>query len=334
MKKLLFAAIAAVSVSSLAALASEQTTGDSWDAQARGLVAVTKNNISAAKNWFVKAAKMSAESKDWQGTVAAGSSLSTIGEHQQAAENFKIAEAISKKISDWQPSLAVGYAYASLPKAVGKLKEAAGMMITARRKAEKEKDWQGLIEVSRGFAAINEQVQANETLEKAENIITKIKDPQAFAMLANTLRDYGRTEEAEEYEKLAVANTSEEEIEKIKDEVAAEPPKKVRKKAPAPPPGWSPYGDSLAKPKKIDPASRAMLQERAHLQLSAAEERALMDRYEKAYNKANKYRYYYFYGDTDYPYRVWDRDHAFDLRGWAHKQLGHFQIHDGVFIRK
>ena len=334
MKKILInTTIALVTATYLVAWA-EQTANDTWDAQAKGLVAVTKDNIKAAGDWFVKAAAMAAESNDWQGTVAAGSSLSTIGEHEEAADNFKIAGDIAKKITDWEPSLAVGYAYASLPKVSNKIKEAGKLMLEAGKKAEKKEDWKGLIEVSRGLAAINEKVQASQTLAKAEIIVNKLKDPQAFAMLAKTMKDYGLAEKAAQYEQLAIANTSEEEIEKIKEETESKPKKKVRKKGPPPPEGWSAYGDSLAKPKKIDPNSRAMLQNRAGQMLSQAEEQALMDNYRESYRKNNKYRSYYFYSANDYPYRVWDRQHSFNTNAWAHKQLNNFQVRDGIHFRK
>jgi tetratricopeptide (TPR) repeat protein len=330
MKKTVFTALIALVTATYFGAWAQETAKDTWDAQARGFVAVTKDNIKAAGDWFVKAAAMAAESNDWQGTVAAGSSLSTIGEHDQAADNFKIAGEIAKKITDWEPSLAVGYAYASLPKVSNTIKEAGKLMLEAGKKAEEKKDWKGLIEVSRGLAAINEKVDAGQTLEKAETIINKLKDPEAFSMLARTLKDYGEAEKAKQYEQLAIANTPDEEIEKIK----AKPKKKVRKKGPPPPEGWSAYGDSLAKPKKIDPKSSAILQNQARQILSQAEEQALMDSYRESYRKSNKYRTYYFYSPNDYSYRIWGRHQSFDLDNWAHKQLGNFRVRNGIHIRK
>lgn len=330
MNKVLFNTVIVLVMAIYSVAWARESANDSWDAQARGLIAVTRDNIKAAGDWFVKAAAMAAESGDWQGTVAAGSSLSTIGEHEQAADNFKLAGAIAKKITDWEPSLAVGYAYASLPKVSNQIKEAGKLMLEAGKKAEQKKDWKGLLEVSRGLAAINKKVAANETLEKAEAIINKLKDPEAFAMLARTLKDYGDAKKAEQYQQLAIANTPEEEIAKIK----AKPAKKVRKKGPPPPQGWSPYGDSLAKPKKIDPASRAMLQNQSLQMLDQAEQQALIDSYQESYRKNNKYRTYYFYSANDYPYRIWDRQQSFDTDAWADQQLRNFRVRDGIYFRE
>ena len=145
---------------------------------------------------------------------------------------------------------------------------------------------------------------------------------------------YGEMQKAEEYEKKAIAATPDEEIAAIKAEAAAQPKKKVRHKGSPPPPGWSPVGDSLAKPKEIDPASAAMLADRAQMKLDAAEERILFDKYEKSYQENNKYRSYYFSNMGHYPYRVWDKHHHFNLNNWANKMLNGFVMVDGVYIKQ
>ncbi len=311
----------------------EEDTTTAWDAQARGFLEVTRDNIVAAREWFIRAAEAAVEAGDWQGTLEAGSSLSTIGAHKEAADNFEQAEKLAQRNKNWQPSLAVAYAYAGLPKAMGKLKKAVKMMVTARKKAEKQKDWQGMIETGRGFLALNEKDQAIVSFKKAEKIANKVKEPKAYAALSLSFKEAGLQKEAQKYEQLAIENTPEEELDRIAAQTAsAKSSGKIRKKGPPPPPGWSAYGESVAQPRDIDPSAQAMLQKRASDQLDEAARQAVLEQYEDSFRRSSKYHMYFFYYSQDYTYRIWDRHIVFNLQNWGRQNLQRFHGVNGVYI--
>jgi len=312
--------------------AEEETTIVS-DAQARGFLAITRNETSIAKQWFIRAAETAVVMGDWRGTVEAAGSLATLGAHREAIDNLRLAEKLVQKNKDWQPSLAVAYVYAGLPREMGKLKDSARIMTIARKKAEKQKDWHGIIETGRGFLMIGEKTRAAKCFEKAEKIVNRIKNPQAYSALSRSFNDAGDEEKSEKYIQLAIENMPEEERNRIMAQVvSAVSPGKVRKKGPPPPPEWSPYDDSLAQPGEIDPSAKTMLQQHASEQLNEAEQQILIQQYEDSFRKSSRYSGYFFYYPRDYLYRIWDRHITFDLQSWALWNLRRFHLVDGIYL--
>ncbi len=334
MNKIILAVFAAALLLSFSLLFAETETEEpdalalADDAEARGFVAAKENDKETAVEWFEKAGEHAEKGKDWKGTLDVGYALSTLGETLKAKGYFDKAKELTAKLKDWRAILAVGYAYASLPEEMNTADAASETMTDAKDIAEKENNWRALIEVGNGFLTLKAKQIAKQSYDKALALVDSFKDGEGYAMLADRYKAVDEPEKAAELTKLAQA---------YGPPVSPEPVKSTTKKEkPAPPPGWSPYGKSLAEPPRIDETSKRILGEKATQKVLDATQLAIeRKRLQIEREKAKIYKYcpYYHYYFDPFEWRVWGRDIEFDVNGWAIHHLKNYRLEDDLYIR-
>ncbi len=297
------------------------------DKKARGLKAVIDKDMEAAEEHLEEAGEIATENEDWESTLDAGYSLSTIGKTDSAKKLFDTAKSLTQKAQDWRSMLAVGYAYASLPPEQDAVDDAVEVMQDAEEIASEEDNWRALVEIGNGFKELKSAELAKATYAKALHLLEEVKDSEGLDMLARGYDELGDKVKAAEVEMMAG--------EARKEEAAMGGGGKIRKKKvrKAPPSGWSPTGKSLAEPPEISDTSRKILADKAKGKMMEAHEKSLMDA-EAEREYSYRFKHYYFGPGERFRYRRWDVKTDFDVDAWAAHELDSYILEDGVYILK
>jgi len=303
--------------------AAEPTTEQNMDdAQARGYEAALKNEITAAAGWFTKAAEYADRTASWEGLMDASLALSSVGETENAKTFLDRAGELSTQFKDWRTSLAMAHAYASLPEEAEADDEAAAAVDEAKAQAEKLESWRAMVEIGTAYLNVKTEEASNyatDAYDAALQIATEAKDAEGVQILAQKFEDLGEKAKAAEAQKIAEQ---------------LPPPKKKRKDRSAPPPGWSPTGKSLAEPREISEASKAIMAQRAARKHAEALELALQkgdvdDQHTYLY----QYSRYWASHPDQFNFRAWGRDDLFDTGAWGKRGFSNYHRVNGMYVR-
>lgn len=333
MKRLLFILIL---VSFSSTLYCETTKEKMDDALGRAYKASTEKKLNEAKDWFRKGIQYAKEANSWQGLIDSGYGLSTMGLPEEAKAAFDSASQIIHEKPNWHAAVALGYAYASLPREMGAIESAVKMWTKAKEWANNENDPYGLLEVGRGFMSILKNKEAEECLDLAKEIIKKSPSEHAVKTIVQAYRKLGREDKA---------------LECAKCQPEAEK---------SPPLGWMPkVGEGIRGPKTVPSSIQQTQRESADKDIERKQaweqEEARLKQEERArretlaYQAYRDYLYYYsypYYGVytgvitncDDYYIYTWTTQPVWVVRtydevyNWALWNLGRYTCVNGVYI--
>jgi hypothetical protein len=302
----------------------EPTTAQQMDnAQAHGYVEAAEGEADEAAPWFQKAAEYAERISSWEGLMDAGLGLSSIGETTAAKTVLDKANALSATFKDWRTSLATGLAYASLPDEAEAGDEAETAVDQARDLAADLKSWRAMVEVGSAYLTlkVDEAKQyATDAYDAAYKIAADLKDSEGLEQLAMRFDEVGEETKAAEAREM---------IKQI-------PPEKRHKKKdrPAPPPGWSATGSSLAEPREISEQSKAILAERAARKHAEALEQVLKagaidDQTYYIY----EYQPYWATHPDSFHFRNWSGNAGFHIESWGRSHLTDYRLNGTTYVR-
>lgn len=331
MKRLLLVAIFVIGFTTLL-----YAKGEMDDALGRAYKAATEKKMDEAKDWFRKAGQYAQELNSWQGLIDSGYGLSTLGLPQEAKTAFDNASQIILQDKDWHSAVALGYAYASLPKQLGTVESAIQMWTKAKELANEDNDWCGLLEAGRGFMSTSKNKEAEECFDLARNIVKETPTENAIKALVQAYRKLGKEDKAIECTTYQ-AQASE-----------------------TPPPGWVPTaGESVRGPKTVPVSVQQAQRESAdkdieqkqqwELEQERLKQEERLHKQELAYQAYRDYLYYYsypYYGIytgiitnfDDYYIYAWTTQPVWVIRtddeiyNWALWNLGRYTYVDGIYI--
>lgn len=245
--------------------------------------AATEKKLDEAKDFFKKAQQYAKETDSWQGLIDSGYGLSTLNLPKEAKSAFDNGSAIIAKQRDWHGAVAIGYAYASLPKDMGTIDSAVKMWNNAKEWAKEKEDWCGLIEAGRGLLSVSRNSDAEECFDLAKNIVKEFPTEKGIKVLVQVYRKLGREDKAAECAGFQIQTETQ-----------------------GPPPGWVPtVGESIrgtkTVPESVQMAQRESIDrdierkqqfEEAEAQRKHEEK---MQRQEIAYQAYRDYLNYYSY---------------------------------------
>lgn len=333
MKRLLFILIFV----SFSAIVYCQTPKENMDdALGRAYKAATDKKIVEAKDWFRKGIQYAKEANSWQGLIDCGYGLSTLGLPEDAKAAFDSASQIIQQKPNWHAAVALGYAYASLPREMGTIESASQIWIKAKEWANNVKDPYGLLEAGRGFMSILKNKEAEECLDLAKDLIKESPSEQAVKTIVQAYRKLGREDKALECTKYQT---------------------EAKK---SPPLGWTPtVGEGIRNPKSVPKEVQKAQREGADRDIERKQiweqEQARLEQEEKArreaiaYQAYRDYLYYYsypYYGVyagvitnfNDYYIYSWTTQPVWAVRtydevcNWASWNLGRYTYVNGVYI--
>ncbi len=219
-----------------------------------------------------------------------------------AFDYFTKSLSFANKAKSWKGFVDAGCAFSAL----GKPKEALRPFKNAYNIAASKRDWRGLVAVSYAYASLPENMKSKKNALSALNLALKI---------ANRKKDWlGLQEIAKAFGKFGK--------------------KGMVKKIPTPPPGWKPYGESVAGPSKI--ASDAQIAMRKSIDKDIAAKRRSLAKtkikqkasydYYLTYKRYYDYPYYY----TNYGY--WHVLNNYQIYRWANYYLSRYRLVNGVYV--
>jgi hypothetical protein len=333
MKRCILATVVLVAlVVATAASAGEKAAGEEAeltteeqmdDAQARGYEAAAGDETEEAVSWFKKAAEYADRIASWEGLMDASLALSSIGDADASKAILDQANALSTKFKDWRTSLAMGHAYASLPDEAEADDEAEAAIDEAKSLAEDLKSWRAMVEVGSAYLNLKldeAKTYATDAYDSALKIAAEAEDAEGLETLAMSFDKIGDETKAAEAREM---------IQQLPEEKRSK-----KRERPAPPPGWSATGKSLAEPREISEESKAILADRAARKHAAATAMALKkgDVDDQTYYIYEYDRYWASHPDL-FRHRRWDLDAPFDVGAWAHHYLGGYHLVNGVYVR-
>jgi len=306
------------------------------DAMGRAYKAASEKNKEAAKDWFRKGAQYAVEANSWTGLIDSGYGLSTLGLPEEAKSAFDNASKIVMQEKDWHGAVAIGYAYASLPKTLGTTDLAVQLWSNAKGWALNSGDWAGLIESGRGFLSVAKNKEAEGCFDQANSIIKDFPTEQSIKAIVNAYKAVGNEQKAMECSQYKISSSS------------------------APPPGWVPtVGESVRSAKTVSPevqqAQRASIDQdiAAKRQMEAQEEQLKyeekMQKQQLAYQAYRDYLYYYsypYYGSysgiignyDDYYFCAWTTQPVWTYRtddeiyNWGMWNCGRYNYVNGFYV--
>ncbi len=286
------------------------------DALGRGYLAASKNDIDTAFNYFTKSLGFAKKARSWKGFIDAGNAFSALGEPKKSLAPLKNAYNIAVSQKDWRGLIAVSYSYAGLPENLGVNKKALSALNRAFKIASSRGDWRGLLEIARAFYGFGSKDKARDVLISAGKIVETSQLSSVATTLAQIARETDNMDLCDKYTKMA------------KDFGDFE------KKYAAPPPGWEPFGESVAGPEKISIAAQIAMRQSADADMiSKRKYLAEMKKKEKdtfhyyfAYRKYYDLPYYYNY------YGYWRPLNGDQICGWANYYLSSYRLLNGVYV--
>lgn len=300
--------------------------------------AAAQQKTAEAKELFNKAAELAEKTKNWEGLLAAGYGLSTLGNAEGAKKLFDQASLLAEKTNDWRIAIGLGYAYASLPDSLTPLPQAEKLWQQAKQWSEEKEDIFGLIETGRAWASINKNKEAENCLAIADKQIKETPSQEAVKTLAETYRKLGKEDKATCCESYLRAST-----------------------AGAIPPACQPTaGETVRAGKSVSSETQTAQRTSAFRDIADQEtwqrarnrqkQQEKMQRRQLAYQTYRDYLNYYsypYYGiysgvvtnpHTYYttawcPRPVWCRRTHTEICNWASWQLGYYSYRNGVYVR-
>ncbi len=298
---------------------SEDPTRSMHDSFAKGFQAIKAKNKAEAIQHFQEAGQFAAQASEPRGCLDAGNALLKLGEPAQASGLFDQAFQMAEQKQDWRIAIAVGYAFASLPPDQGKKESSNQAFHLAEQTAQSQNDWIGMTEAANGLIQIGDHDGAAGVLSVAKTIVDQTQSDKGAQVIAQLYEKLGMTEESQGMK------ISREDYLKARGNA---------KVAIAPPPGWSPVGESVAGPKVPSIEQQKAARASADQDIAAKNEYILeqekleLER-EKLANEYSSY-YYYPYGYASYTtYQPWGWD---QLVSWADTCGSSYAYVDGYYV--
>ncbi len=288
------------------------------DALARGYLAAGRNDTRSALDHFSKSAAYAAKAKNWKGLVDTGNAFSALGKPRRSVSPLDKARRIALSRRDWRGLVAASYSYASLPESLAVKNKAVSALKAAFKIARDKKDWRGLLEATEALHKIEKKEMLEKYLAAAKKTVLSSGSGAAAAAFAELARKTGNMELYGEYSLMAKNFGY------------------IRKGHTPPPPGWEPYGESVAGPGKISVEAQKTMRASADKEISSKMEYLAAT---KANDKEReKYKYYVMYRNYyDFPYYrgfygSWHTLTPDQICGWADHHLSDYQLVDGVYV--
>ncbi|MCH7505079.1 hypothetical protein IID04_05565 [PVC group bacterium] len=201
-----------------------------YDAHIQNGINHAKNqDMKSARKAFLKAAKDAKSKKDWRNLLDAGYSLLSLGEVSLAKDTFTDCQSIVSEHSEWQSSLALGFAFMS----VRDSKRAERYFLESKNKSLKNEDVYGLIESAKALFSISVEPQASEALEKAQILSQNTKNIDALEEICQLLH---------QNKDILPYDECRRKITQLREEIS---------NLPKPPRGWEAWGETIASPPPI-----------------------------------------------------------------------------------
>lgn len=237
-----------------------------------------------------------------EGSLANGYLAASKNDIDAAFDYFTKSLSFANKAKSWKGFIDAGYAFSAL----GKPKKALRPFKNAYNIAASERDWRGLVAVSYAYASLPKNMKCKKDASSALNLALKIanrkKDWLGLEEIAKAFNKFGKKDRAE--------------------------------KIPAPPPGWKPYGESVAGPPKI--SSDAQIEMRKSIDKDIdAKRRALAEAKIKQKSDYTYYITYKRYYDYPYYYNYYGYWHAlnnYQIYRWANYCLSRYRLVNGVYV--
>ncbi len=290
----------------------------------RGYLAASKNDIDGALGNFTKSLEYAKKCSSWKGFVDAGNAFSALGRPEDAAGPFNEARALASSQKDWRGLVSVAYGYMVLPEKLGPKKNASSSLAKALPLTLAAKDWRGLIEIAKIYSNIGEKQAAKKALTSAKELVKGTSSEMAALTLGETAKELGFPD-----------------INKECVDMAKKFGGSGKPTAP-PPPGWTPYGESIAGPDKVSvETQKAML---ASADSDIKSKREYLAAIEKKDKKDQQY-YTAFRNYYDYPgysrfygtgfglgFGFWRPLTPVQVSGWANQCLGNYRYQDDAYV--
>ena len=240
----------------------------------------------------------------------------------EAFDNFTKSIYFAKKAKSWKGLADAGNAFSAL----GEPKKALSPFKLAYKIASSQKDWRGLVAISYSYASLpvnlNTQKHAFSALNLARKIASSKNDWRGLSEIRKaSLR---LSEIAKKSGSLALYNKYVKIAEDLSDFKT--------KDATTPPPGWNPYGESIAGPKKISPEAQIAMRKSADKDIQEDLKYQEKIKEKENYDYYVIYRQYYNFPYYHTYYGYWHPLSHSQVYTWAHRYLSRYRLINGIYI--
>ncbi|MEW6535355.1 MAG: hypothetical protein AB1454_07005 [Candidatus Auribacterota bacterium] len=296
----------------LLSVAAYSQQGDTEHLIGQGYFHLSKNEVNEARNCFMSAANQAQSEDSWQNSLDAALGLIAVRSFSDAAALVSATEAHITTINDMRADVALAYTIASLPPDYREDLDPAPYLSRAYDAAVEADNWRAVYEIAGVYGALGIRDEAIKALDAAMPIVIRNESEAGARDLAQSYKALGET-------------GKEKECLRLKQQFAAS----AQPAASTPPPGWSPYGESIAGPAPL-PEKTAVVY--ADHQQTAPREYARPEDNQDMWDYYNPF--YYGYANNDLCWSpFWDYADS-HLSIWGSTRLGGFVYTNGHYRRR
>ena len=293
--------------------------GKMHNAFGHGFKAAEENRNDEAIKFFTEAGNFAKQASIIHGMIDAGNALRNLNQTDQAASFFNAGLDLALQAKDWHQLISLGYAFASLPITTRNTNSAVKSFTEAGKIALNQNDWIGLTESANGLINMNLNKKAEALLDQGLDFVKQAYSLNGCRVIADLYKKLGLLE------KVAACKDVEAELNQYKDDFQG------REKI-APPKGWSPVGESVAGPPKLDIETQKAIRASADEDIRQKHEYMLQqEKFEEERRReaSRWYNYYYYpYGYSYGSYDAWTTD---TLVSWGGYYSSYYSYSNGYY---
>lgn len=284
-----------------------------------GFQLAKENSTDEAKEYFLEAGQIAKEIQSWPGLIDAGNALRNLGFFDEAIVYFQQALSIASTSNKWHHLVGTAYAFSTIESISEK---SASIFKSAAELAYQQTDWVGICEAANGLIQIQKNQDAEKILDLALEIVENNYSIQGAQALSKLYQKIGNHSKFQLCRDLETEFYSYADLGEYQERKIVTPPK-----------GWSPVGDSVAGPPKLDIETQKAIRASADEDIRQKHEYMLQQEKIEAekINQANSWLGYYYY-PYGYSYGNYNITWSSNLiSSWGSYYSSYYSYSDGYY---